>query len=299
VGVNENYARELMELHTLGVDGGYTQKDVQEVARCLTGWGIDYPVLDPSFAFHAAQHDAGEKIVLGVHIPAGRGIEDGEQVLDILARHPSTAHFIAKKLVMHFVSDAPPPALVDRAAQTFLRTDGDIREVMRTIIESHEFNSQAAYRAKVKTPFELVASILRVMDAPADTTQRSVQVVARLGQPIFGRATPDGWPDRGEAWMNTGALMNRVNLGAQVGANQMPNVAVPRWAERRQLNRSSPEETVDAVIRATLGGDPSPATRDVLLDVARPASTAAAPQRLAYVANLVGVAIGSSDFQRR
>ena len=299
VGVNENYARELMELHTLGVDGGYTQKDVQEVARCLTGWGIDYPVLDPSFAFHAAQHDAGEKIVLGVHIPAGRGIEDGEQVLDILARHPSTAHFIAKKLVMHFVSDAPPPALVDRAAQTFLRTDGDIREVIRTIIESPEFNSQAAYRAKVKTPFELVASILRVMDAPADTTQRSVQVVARLGQPIFGRATPDGWPDRGEAWMNTGALMNRVNLGAQVGANQMPNVAVSRWAERRQLNRSSPEETVDAVIRATLGGDPSPATRDVLLDVARPASTAAAPQRLAYVANLVGVAIGSSDFQRR
>ncbi len=210
VGLNENYARELMELHTLGVDGGYTQKDVQEVARCLTGWGVDNILVSPAFAFHADQHDAGEKLVLGVRIPGGRGMEDGEQVLDILARHPSTAHFIAKKLVTHFVSDAPPPALVDRAAQTYLRTDGDISEVLRTIVESPEFNSRAAYRAKVKTPFELVASVLRVMDALPDTTQRSVQLVARLGQPIFGRLTPDGWPDRGDAWMNTGALLNRV-----------------------------------------------------------------------------------------
>jgi uncharacterized protein (DUF1800 family) len=299
VGVNENYARELMELHTLGVDGGYTQRDVQEVARCLTGWGVDNFLISPAFAFHADQHDAGEKTVLGVRIAGGRGIEDGEQVLDILARHPSTAHFIAKKLVTHFVSDAPPPALVDRAAQTYLRTDGDIREVMRTIIESPEFNSRAAYRAKVKTPFELVASILRVMDAPPDTTQRSAQIVARLGQPIFGRATPDGWPDRGDAWMNTGALLNRVNLGAQTGASQVPNVAVARWAASRQLNSASPDETVDAVIRATLVGDPSPATREVLLGVSRPAATATPQQRLAYVASLVGVAIGSSDFQRR
>ena len=299
VGVNENYARELMELHTLGVDGGYTQKDVQEVARCLTGWGIDNFLISPEFAFHADQHDAGEKTVLGVRIAGGRGIEDGEQVLDILARHPSTARFIAKKLVTHFVSDAPPPALVERAAQTYLRTGGDLREVMRTIIESPEFNSRAAYRAKVKTPFELVASILRVMDAAPDTTPRGVQVVARLGQPIFGRATPDGWPDRGDAWMNTGALLNRVNLGAQTGAGQMPSVVVARWAANRQLGVASPDETVDAVIRATLAGDPSPATREVLLGVSRPPATATPQQRLAYVANLVGVAIGSSDFQRR
>jgi uncharacterized protein (DUF1800 family) len=299
IGVNENYARELMELHTLGVDGGYTQKDVQEVARCLTGWTVDNFLISPTFAFHADQHDAGEKTVLGVRIAGGRGIEDGEQVLDILARHPSTAHFIAKKLVTHFVSDAPPPALVERVAQTYLRTDGDIREVMTTIIESPEFNNRASYRAKVKTPFELVASILRVMDAAPDTTQRSAQIVARLGQPIFGRATPDGWPDRGDAWMNTGALLNRVNLGAQTGAGQMPNVAVARWAAARHLASASPDETVDAVIRATLAGDPSPATREVLLGVSRPPATAAPQQRLAYVANLVGVAIGSSDFQRR
>ncbi len=299
VGVNENYARELMELHTLGVDGGYSQKDVQEVARCLTGWGIDNFLIGPSFAFHADQHDAGEKLVLGTRIPGGRGLEDGEQVLDILARHPSTAHFIAKKLVTHFVSDAPPPALVDRAAQTYLRTDGDIREVLLTIVESPEFNSGAAYRAKVKTPFELVASLLRVMDASPDTTQRSVQIVARLGQPIFGRATPDGWPDHGDAWMNTGALLNRVNLGAQTGANQVPNVAIARWAAAEHVANASPDETVDVVIRSTLAGDPSPATREVLLGVSRPPPTANPQQRLAYVANLVGVAIGSSDFQRR
>ena len=299
IGVNENYARELMELHTLGVDGGYTQKDVQEVARCLTGWGIDDIPFGPTFGFHAEQHDAGEKTVLGVRMPGGRGIEDGEQVLDILSRSPATAHFIAKKLVTHFVSDAPPPALVDRAAQTFLRTDGDIAEVMRTIVESPEFNSQAAYRAKVKTPFELVASILRVMDAAPDTTPRGVQLIARLGQPIFGRSTPDGWPDHGDAWMNAGALLNRVNLGAQAGANQLPNVAVSRWAARERLAELPVGEFVDAVIRETLGGDASPATREVLLGVSSPPATATQPQRMAYLANLVGVAIGSSDFQRR
>jgi uncharacterized protein (DUF1800 family) len=299
VGVNENYARELMELHTLGVDGGYTQKDVQEVARCLTGWGITNFLIAPTFEFHPDQHDAGEKVVLGVHIPGGRGIEDGEQVLDILARHPSTARFIARKLVSHFVSDAPPPELVDRAAQTYLRTDGDIREVMRTIVESPEFNSRTAYRAKVKTPFELVASILRVMNAAPDTTQRSVQIITRLGQPIFGRATPDGWPDRGDAWMNTGALLNRVNLGAQAGANQVPNVVLARWAAGRQLQNASNERTVDEVIAAVLAGDASPATRDVLRGLPQPPPTAGAQQRLGYIATLVGTAIGSADFQRR
>jgi uncharacterized protein (DUF1800 family) len=299
VGVNENYARELMELHTLGVDGGYTQKDVQEVARCLTGWGIDNIQVGPTFGFHAEQHDAGEKTVLGTRIQGGRGIEDGEQVLDILSRSPATAHFIAHKLVTHFVSDAPPAALVDRAAQTFLRTDGDIREVMRTIIESPEFNSRAAYRAKVKTPFELVASILRVMDAAPDTTPSGVQLIARLGQPIFGRSTPDGWPDRGDAWMNAGALLNRVNLGAQAGANQLPNVIVARWVARERLGELPVSELVDAVARETLAGDASPATRDVLRSVSSPPGTATQAQRMAYLANLVGVAIGSSDFQRR
>lgn len=301
VGINENYARELMELHTLGVDGGYTQRDVQEVARCLTGWGIDDFAVGGTFAFHPESHDAGEKTVLGVRVPAGRGIEDGEQVLDILARHPSTARFIARKLATHFVSDAPPPALVERAAQTYLRTDGDIREVMRTIVESPEFNARAAYRAKVKTPFELVASILRVMSAPPDTTARAVQLVARLGQPMFGRQTPDGWPDRGDAWMNTGALLNRVNLGQQVAASQFPGVVMTRWVSANFAGVAD-DAIVDRVADAILTGDASPETREVLSSVQPPPGppgVSAPSRRVAYVANLVAVAIGSSDFQRR
>jgi uncharacterized protein (DUF1800 family) len=223
-GVNENYARELMELHTLGVDGGYTQKDVQEVARALTGWTIEAPQLGGGFVFRPELHDAGEKIVLGHTLPAGRGIEDGEEVLDILAHAPGTAHFIVTKLARHFVSDDPPASVIDRCATTFSMTDGDIRETVRCIVTSPEFFSRAAYRAKVKTPFELVTSALRVMNAQADTTPRSAQIVAQLGQPIFGRQTPDGWPDRGDAWLNGGAIMNRVNFGLRVGAGQVPGV---------------------------------------------------------------------------
>lgn len=298
-GLNENYARELMELHTLGVDGGYTQKDVQEVARCLTGWTIENPQIDGSFYFQSQLHDAGDKTVLGVHIPGGRGIEDGEQVLDILARHPSTAHFIAKKLVVRLVSDSAPAALVDRAAQTFLKTDGDIREVVRTIVTSPEFNSAAAYRAKIKTPFELIASIDRAMLATPDTTQRTTQIIATLGQPIFGRQTPDGWPDQAAAWMNAGALMNRVNLGARVGGNQFPNIAIAKWiAAQRSFDRSR-DHVVDSVIDALLGGDASEATREALLAVHQPPATANEQQWNGYVGSLVGVVIGSADFQRR
>jgi uncharacterized protein (DUF1800 family) len=292
-GLNENYARELMELHTLGVDGGYSQRDVQEVARSLTGWGIDNFPTGGTFLFQTALHDAGEKTVLGVRIPGGRGVEDGEQVLDILARHPSTARFIARKLVIHFVSDSAPPALVERVAQTYLKTDGDIREILRAVITSPEFNSQSAYRAKVKTPFQLVASILRVMNAAPDTTPRSVQLLARLGQPIFGRETPDGWPDQAAAWMNTGALLNRVNLGAQVAANQMPNVTIAKWQPARELMALGAEQQVDAVVAALLAGKASAETRTALLAIETP------PHTLQHVGELVSTVLGSSDFQRR
>ncbi|HEY4219582.1 MAG TPA: DUF1800 domain-containing protein [Gemmatimonadaceae bacterium] len=299
IGVNENYARELMELHTLGVDGGYTQQDVQEVARCLTGWGIDNPQMGGTFSFQPARHDAGEKTVLGVHIPGGRGIEDGQEVLDILARSPATARFIAKKLVVHFVSDSAPPALVERAAQTYLRTDGDIREVLRTIFTSPEFNSGAAYRAKVKTPFELVASVMRAMEALPDTTPRSAALVASLGQPIFGRSTPDGWPDQAASWMNAGALIDRVNLGVRVGANQFPNVLMSRWQPGLHLEGQSPAQITTAIDDALLMGDASPATRNAMLGVAQPRANAAAQQWFAYIGTLAGIAIGSLDFQRR
>lgn len=292
-GINENYARELMELHTLGVDGGYTTKDIQEVARCLTGWTVDNFLLGAEFNFSEAQHDAGEKVVLGVNIPGGRGIEDGQQVLDILARHPATARFIARKLVMHFVADDPPPALVERVAQTYTRTDGDIREMLRTIANSPEFNSQAAYRAKVKTPFELVASILRVMDAKPDTTQQAITLLTRLGQPIFGRATPDGWPDQASAWMNTGALMNRVSLAQRVGAGEIANVNPQQWGLAQPLQAASPDQQVNGVVDAVLAGVASPETRRAMLDL-KPSTI---PTQ--HLGQLLAIAIGSADFQRR
>src|SRR5581483_346402 len=181
-GLNENYARELMELHTLGVDGGYTQKDVQEVARALTGWTFNRQT--GAFQFNPNIHDADSKVILGHGFPAGRGIEDGEEVLDILARAPQTAHFITTKLARHFVSDDPPASLIDRCSGVFSRTDGDIRETIRCIAESPEFFSRAAYRAKVKSPSEVVASALRAVNAAPDTTPRTAQLVARLGEPI-------------------------------------------------------------------------------------------------------------------
>ena len=267
-GVNENYARELMELHTLGVDGGYTQKDVQEVARALTGWTFNRQT--GQFAFNPAIHDAGEKTILGVKFPAGHGQDEGERVLDMLASSPATAHFITTKLARHFVSDDPPKALVDRCANTFTKTDGDIRETLGCIVESPEFFSRAAYRAKVKTPFELVASALRAVDAQADTTPRTAQLVARLGQPIFGRQTPDGWPDHGDAWMNTGAILNRINFGLSLAAGQIPGAKLANWVAFDSLRVLPRQQQVDGVVKYMFGGQVSAETRDVLMSGANP-----------------------------
>jgi uncharacterized protein (DUF1800 family) len=343
-GLNENYARELMELHTLGVDGGYSQKDVIEVARALTGWTMN--PREGAFVFRPEIHDAGTKVVLGHTLVAGRGIEDGEEVLDIVARHPSTARFITTKLVRHFVSDSAPSALVSRCAGVFTKTDGDIRETLRCIVTSPEFFSRAAYRAKVKTPFEVVASALRAMNAQPDTTPRTAQLVARLGQPIFGRQTPDGWPDRGDAWMNTGSILNRINFGLAVAAGRVPGASLASWPAAASLRTAGREEQVDGVIKAILGGQSSPETRSILLSGenplldklagadssnmatddsvstgemmtpprARQASALVAkngrpranavsvlnrPVRLEGLAQVVGLALGSPEFQRR
>jgi uncharacterized protein (DUF1800 family) len=211
-GLNENYGRELLELHTLGVDGGYTQQDVIDVARAFTGWTILDPEHVGQFEFRPEWHDAGPKTVLGHSLPAGQGLADGETVLDVVARHPATARFIARKLCVRFVSDSPPPALVDRAAAAFKRTDGDIREVVRTIVTSHEFYVAVTSRTKVKSPFEFVVSAFRAMNAPPDTTPRAAQTVANLGEPLFGHVAPNGYPETGDEWMNAGALLNRVKF---------------------------------------------------------------------------------------
>ena len=334
-GLNENYARELMELHTLGVDGGYTQQDVVEVARALTGWTLARGLQGGGFVFRPQVHDAGAKTILGVPFPAGRGQEEGERVLDLLAAHPKTATFIATKLARRFVSDSPPPALVARATDTFLRTKGDIRAVVRTLVTSPEFFSAEAYRAKVKTPFELVVSTLRALEAPADPTLRTAQLVSRLGQPLFGHQAPNGYPETAEAWMNTGAILNRINFGLTVASDRVPGVRLARWSLYDSLRALDRDAQVDEVIRALLGGAVSSDTREILrsgtnpllrarggaetldpldddstdmtMAPATPATPATAKARRREagmgpptgLAQIVGLALGAPEFQRR
>jgi uncharacterized protein (DUF1800 family) len=225
-GLNENYGRELMELHTLGVDGGYTQKDVTEVARCFTGWTINRPQLGGKFVFNPKLHDNGEKAVLGVLIPAGGGESDGERVLDILAHHPSTARFISKKLAMRFVADDPPEALIERMAQTFQKTDGDIRQVMLTMINSKEFWSTGAYRSKIKSPLEMVASAVRAMNGNVDVALPLVNQVAQLGEPLYRKLEPTGYSNSSAQWANSAGLMARMNFALNLASNKVPGVKV-------------------------------------------------------------------------
>jgi uncharacterized protein (DUF1800 family) len=225
-GLNENYARELMELHTLGVEGGYTQKDVTEVARAFTGWTIENPRRGGGFRFEPRLHDAGAKMVLGHSLKAGGGIRDGEQVLDILARSPSTARFISTKLARHFVSDVPPAGLVDRLAARFTDTRGDLRAVMTLLLTSPEFLAPASYRAKVKTPFEFVVSAVRATGAQFADTRMLVKAVQDLGMPLYQCQPPTGYKDTADAWTNTGALVNRMNFALAIsGAPQVEGAA--------------------------------------------------------------------------
>ena len=298
-GLNENYARELLELHTLGVGGGYSQNDIINVARAFTGWTIDAPQLGGGFLFRPELHDAEEKTLLGRPLRAGRGIEDGEEVLDILSASPATARFIATKLARRFVQDDPPPQLIDRCASAFQRTGGDLRETLRCVITSPEFFSRAAYRAKLKTPFELVVSGMRALSGDADTTPRAAQLIARLGQPIFGHLTPDGWPDRTEAWLNSGALLNRINFGAALATDQVPGVRLAAWAPAMRLRGATRDEQVRVVVDELLGGDASPETRRLLLNGFNPALGERPDPRLTGVAGVVGLALGSPEFQKR
>ena len=259
-GLNENYARELMELHTLGVDGGYTQQDVVEVARCFTGWTFR-PRRGAEFFFRPRMHDWGEKTVLGVRLRRGGGERDGTRVIDLLVKHPSTARFIATKLVRRFVADEPPEALVRRTAKTFRQSDGDIRQTLRTIFSSPEFLSGEAYRAKVKKPLELVASALRASRAEVGLSPMLSRVVARLGEPLYLCEPPTGYPDVAEGWINAGLMLNRVNFASALAANRMPHVRVRAGAVRlpnlsQQTRTALQAETEPAQIAALLLGSP-------------------------------------------
>jgi uncharacterized protein (DUF1800 family) len=225
-GINENYARELMELHTLGVDGGYTQKDITEVARAFTGWTIDQPRMSAKFVFRPAMHDRGEKVVLGQRIPANRGVQDGQEVLDILAHHPSTARFIATKLVRRFVADEPPQALVDKVASTFTRTDGDVREMLRTIFYSEEFMSPAAYGKKMKTPFEFAVSAIRVLGGSTAGNPQIAKAIKEMGQPLYQYQAPTGFPDRADHWTTDGALVARLNFAVALSSGRVPGTKI-------------------------------------------------------------------------
>jgi uncharacterized protein (DUF1800 family) len=314
-GINENYARELMELHTLGVDGGYTQRDVTEVARCFTGWSIDRPDRGGAFLFRQRTHDQGTKVVLGKRIPSGGGIEDGERVIDILARHPSTAHFIATKLARRFVSDDPSAALVDRAARVFRDTDGDIRAVLATIFTSSEFFSAETYRAKIKTPLEAVVSAARAVgtqvDPPGERAEDSpggalvlARRIGRLGSPLYQAQPPTGYADRAEAWVNSGALLGRMNFALALTENRLPAVRVDVERTISGVDRGQPSQVLDRLIGALLYGEVGPATRAVLTrELGSPEITRATlDDRMARsmdVEKLMALVLGSPEFQRR
>lgn len=342
-GINENYARELMELHTLGVDGGYTQKDVQEVARALTGWTVNpeaigrklrqldkarkngVVVIDGGFMFRSDAHDSGAKTILGQSFPAGRGIEDGEQVLDILANHPSTARFVTHKLACWFVQDNPPPALEKRLAATFQSTHGDIQAVMRTMIYSPEFWSAEARRSKVKSPFELAVSSLRALDADVTPSRDLYNWISKMGEPLYAYQAPTGFPDQSQNWVNTGLLLTRMNFGLSLASNQIPGVRfdlvrLNGGQKPANVNQALvaythlllPERDADSVVElltpkvndpdfaqkiAAADKSPEPAPMDEDDTPRQPRPRSAGP--IDPVAQVVGVILGSPEFQRQ
>ena len=282
-GLNENYGRELMELHTLGVDGGYTQDDVIAVARAFTGWTIFDPQKFAEFQFNPAWHDRKEKVVLGHTIPAMGGEQDGLQVIDILAHHPSTATFISRKLAQRFVADDPPPPLVARMAATFTRTDGDIRAVLQTLFKSSEFVSEGAWHAKLKSPLEVVVSAVRAMNAEVTDTFALAQRIADLGEPLYGKLEPTGYPNTGDAWMNTSGILGRINFATALAAGQIQGVRV----DVGRLNVKDP-----------------PAVAGGILNTAPSSSMLAAIEKgmqgkEATPSILATLVLGSPDFQRR
>ncbi len=326
-GINENYARELMELHTLGVNGGYTQRDVQEVARCFTGWTIRKPNEEGLFFFNPQAHDNGEKIILGQKIAAGGGIADAEKVLDILAANPSTAHFISNKLAERFLGDNPPETIVNQAAQVFLKTDGSIRETVRSIITSPAFLSPAMYETKVKSPFEFAAASLRITGAETDANRPVLNWISTMGQPIFGHVTPEGYPEKSSEWLSTGSLLTRFNFATALAQNKIKGTTVDAKQFLKDADFNRPGEIDALLTRTILRDEVSPRSKtafDKIADeaaaklseaktettspvqnanmpadavkIASPKANLKSPD---YVAELITLMLGSPEFQRK
>jgi uncharacterized protein (DUF1800 family) len=325
-GINENYAREIMELHTLGVDGGYTQKDVQEVARCFTGWTIERQTGE--FTFKPFRHDNGQKIVLGHVIPAGGGMRDGELVLDILASQPATAHQISRELCQRFVSDDPPEALVSRIAGVFQQTGGDLRQVTEAILTSPEFLSPSSYQTKIKSPLEFAVSAVRATDStivakespPFDRIKATMEGSAalgrekasdrlsaakrqslnwhifELGEPLFACTPPTGYKEVSKIWVSPGALIERLNFAMALTQQQVEDVRFDPQNILTSVDLDKPEAVLDQCAAALLQGNMSAGTRGVLEQAALPA---AGESKTINPAKLIALMLGSPEFQRK
>ena len=301
-GLNENYGRELMELHTLGVDGGYTQKDVTEVARCFTGWTIEKPRQNPEFKFNDNLHDPDPKLVLGKKIHAG-GMKDGEEVIDLLVHDPATARFISTKLARRFVSDNPPETLIAKMAQTFHETDGEIKAVMHTMIYSAEFWSRDAYRAKIKTPFELVVSATRALGTDVDMPQPLVGWVSRIGEPLYQCQPPTGYADKADTWVNTGALLNRLNFSLALAGNKMRGSRTDVASLLGVDTAADAKAALERAVQVFLGGQAGPTTVETLDNQLNSPQVVQAslddPVKHVDLGVVAGLVLGAPEFQRR
>lgn len=291
-GINENYARELMELHTLGVDGGYTQRDIEQVARILTGWSMPRPGQGVGFVFNSWAHDRGAKTVLGVEFPAGGGEDEGVRLLRMLAGHPATMHHVSAKLCARLVADLAPDGCIDDAVAAWRRSGGEIREVVRAIVRSPDFWAARNLSAKVKSPLEFLASAVRALGSRPDDTPRLTAAATRLGQPIYLQSAPTGYPEAQEDWVNSGALLNRMNVAMALASGRLPGVLV-------DLDAIAPvtadtDALIDAIDSRLFGGRLSARTREVIraevADILDPAS-----RRMMAI----GLALGGPDFQRQ
>jgi uncharacterized protein (DUF1800 family) len=301
-GLNENYGRELMELHTLGVDGGYKQEDVIEVTRAFTGWTIESPRENPAFYFDERIHDVDLKRVLGKKLKGG-GIKDGEEVLDLLVKNKNTARHISLQLAQHFVSDDPPAALVSRMAKAFEKSRGDIRAVMAAMIYSPEFWSRAAFRAKVKTPFEIVVSTARALGADVDQPLQLAQWVARMGEPLYQCLPPTGYSDKAVAWVSTGALLNRMNFAVALSANKVRGAQVDLTPLVGTDVMTKPQLALERVEAEFIAGQVSDTTRATLEQQMQEPRILGAklddPVKQVNIALITGLVLGSPEFQKR
>ena len=303
-GLNENYGRELLELHTLSVNGGYSQRDVTEVAKVFTGWTVDKPTEGMSFHYEASMHEPGPKFVLGHHIKP-KGEDEGREVLHMLATSPQTAHFISLKLAQRFVSDDPPPALVERMAKTFEKKKGDIREVLSTMFHSPEFWADTTYRAKVKTPLEFVASAVRATGASVDDALPLVRQLNNMGMPLYGAQPPTGYSMKADTWVSSSALLNRMNFALALTGGKVRGVKVDsvELAGGPQAP-PDPNTALNTMEAKLLAADVSKQTHDSIVAQMTQSNSddkksKPQPQKPPDASMIAGLLLGSPEFQRR